>query len=92
MNNTSQRQGTRGAPFDSLLSLSNMEDDSSAPSRFTLPMKASFRAKASKEQTIGTPIRWRLADDVMMQGIVVDWKDEPDGSITLTVEASAPTS
>lgn len=69
-----------------------MEDESSAPTRFTLPMAPAFREKASRETTVGTPIRWRLADDVMMQGIVIDWQDEPDGSITLTVEASTPAS
>lgn len=69
-----------------------MNSESSAPVRFTLPMLPSFREKASRESTLGTPIRWRLADDVMMQGTVVDWQDEPDGSITLTVEASSPDS
>lgn len=60
------------------------------PVRFTLPMKASFRETATKEQAVGAPIRWRSDEDVMLQGVVVDWKDEDDGSVTLTVEASAP--
>lgn len=67
-----------------------MESESSAPTRFTLPMLPSFRETTDRETTVGSPIRWRLADDVMMQGVVVDWQDEPDGSITLTVEASSP--
>lgn len=66
-----------------------MEPDSNAPVRFTLPMKSSFRDKTDREQTIGSPIRWSLGDDVMMQGVVVDWTDEPGGGVTLTVEAAA---
>lgn len=69
-----------------------MESESSAPTRFTLPMKASFREKTDRESTIGSPIRWSLDGDVMMQGIVVDWRDEPDGGVTLTVEATSPES
>lgn len=69
-----------------------MEPTPSAPTRFTLPMKPSFKEKADRDSTIGTPIRWSMGDDVMMQGVVVDWTDEPDGSITLTVDASAPES
>ncbi|MEU1908474.1 hypothetical protein [Streptomyces hygroscopicus] len=64
-------------------------DDDSTPVRFTLPMKPSFREKANREQAVGTPIRWSLGEDVMMQGIVVDWTDEPDGGVTLTVEATS---
>lgn len=60
--------------------------------RFTLPMKPSFRQTADRDKTIGSPIRWRLDNDVMMQGVVVEWKDEPDGSVTLIVEASSPDS
>lgn len=67
-----------------------MDSEPEAPTRFTLPMKPSFREKTDKEGALGTPIRWRMDDDVMMQGVVVDWHDEPDGSITLTVEATAP--
>ncbi|WP_158995286.1 hypothetical protein [Streptomyces sp. QHH-9511] len=56
-------------------------------------MKPEFRDIADRETTIGSPIRWVLGeDDVMMQGVVVDWTDEPDGRITLTVEAAAPDS
>lgn len=69
-----------------------MNSESSAPARFTLPMLPSFREKADRESTIGSPIRWRLDNDVMMQGVVVEWKDEPDGSVTLIVEASSPDS
>lgn len=60
------------------------------PVRFTVPMKPSFRQKTTKEQALGSPIRWRSEGDVLMQGVVVDWTDEPDGSITLTVEGAAP--
>lgn len=60
------------------------------PVRFTLPMKASFRQTATKEQAVGAPIRWRTDEDVMLEGVVVEWTDEEDGSVTLTVEASAP--
>lgn len=66
-----------------------MSDNSEAPARFTLPMKPSFRESPGKEKTLGAPIRWSLDGEVMMQGVVVDWQDEPDGSVTLTVEASA---
>ncbi|MGW7359642.1 hypothetical protein ACWGI0_24165 [Streptomyces sp. NPDC054802] len=52
-------------------------------------MDPSFRERTDREQAIGSPIRWRLGDDVMMQGVVVDWTDEPDGGVTLTVEAVA---
>lgn len=64
------------------------EDD--GPTRFTVQMKPTFREKATRDQTVGSPIRWRSEDDVLMQGIVVDWQDEADGGVTLTVEASAP--
>jgi hypothetical protein len=60
------------------------------PVRFTVPMKASFREVTTREGTIGKPMRWRMDDSVMMQGIVVDWTDEADGSITLTIEGAAP--
>ena len=60
------------------------------PVRFTLAMQPSFRETATKEQAVGAPIRWSSDDDVMLQCIVVDWTDEEDGSVTLTVEASAP--
>ncbi|HCA86979.1 MAG TPA: hypothetical protein DEQ61_16720 [Streptomyces sp.] len=66
-----------------------MEPEHDAPVRFTLPMKPSFREKTDKEGALGKPIRWSLDGDVMMQGVVVDWRDEPDGGVTLTVEASA---
>lgn len=39
------------------------------------------------EFSFGTPIRWKLNDDVVMTAVVVDWTDEPDDSITLTIEA-----
>lgn len=64
------------------------EDDS--PVTFPLRMKASFREKATKEQAVGSPIRWRTDDDVLMQGVVVGWTDEEDGGVTLTIEGSAP--
>lgn len=67
-----------------------MTNEDDGPTRFTVPMKPSFREKTSRDQAVGSPIRWRSDDDVMMQGVVVDWVDEPDGSVTLTVEASAP--
>ncbi|WP_030757146.1 hypothetical protein [Streptomyces sp. NRRL F-5135] len=60
------------------------------PIQFTVPMKPSFREVATPETAVGKPMRWRMDDSVMMQGVVVDWADEPDGSVTLTVEASAP--
>lgn len=66
------------------------EDD--GPTRFTLPMKPSFREKATREDALGAPIRWRSDHDVMLEGVIVDWTDEPDGGVTLTVEASAPES
>jgi hypothetical protein len=71
------------------VSLFVMEQDSEAPVRFTLPMKPSFREKTDRERALGAPIRWSIDGDVMMQGVVVDWRDEPDGSITLTIEASS---
>lgn len=66
-----------------------MENESDAPTRFELPMKPSFRETATKGKAMGAPIRWSLDGEVIMQGVVVDWRDEPDGSVTLTVEASA---
>ncbi|WP_328545378.1 hypothetical protein [Streptomyces europaeiscabiei] len=66
------------------------ETTDDGPVRFTLPMGPDFRKTATKEQAVGAPIRWRSDEDVMLQGVVVDWKDEDDGSVTLTVEASAP--
>ena len=66
------------------------ETTDDGPVRFTLPMKPSFRETATKEQAVGAPIRWRSDDDVMLQGVVVGWQDEEDGSVTLTVEAAAP--
>lgn len=65
--------------------------DSEKPVRFTVPMRASFKDKVTRDQAIGQPMRWRLEDSVMMQGIVVDWADEEDGSVTLTVEGASPT-
>ncbi|MFF7824166.1 hypothetical protein ACFZCM_02985 [Streptomyces rochei] len=65
-----------------------MEHEPGAPVRFTLPMEPSFREKTDREGALGKQIRWSLDGDVMMQGVVVDWQDEPDGSVTLTVEAS----
>lgn len=59
------------------------------PARFTVSMKPSFRQTATREQAMGAPMRWSLGGDVMMQGVVVDWVDEPDGSVTITVEALA---
>ncbi|MFE3856780.1 hypothetical protein ACFXPN_37305 [Streptomyces griseorubiginosus] len=69
-----------------------MEHQDDAPVRFTLPMKPSFREKADRDSAIGAPIRWRSDEDVILQGVVVDWTDEPDGAVTLTVEAAAPDS
>lgn len=67
-----------------------MEPDSSAPVRFPLRMEPTFREKASREGALGKPMRWSLDGDVMMEGVIVDWQDKPDGSITLTIEGSAP--
>lgn len=67
-----------------------MKKEDDGPTRFTVPMKPTFRERTTREETVGSPIRWRSEDDVLMQGVVVDWTDELDGSITLTVEASAP--
>lgn len=52
-------------------------------------MKPSFRETADRAKAVGAPIRWAIDGDVMMQGVVVDWTDEPDGSVTLTVEGSS---
>lgn len=67
-----------------------MTNEADGPTRFTVPMEPAFREVATRDQTIGKPMRWRIDDSVMMQGIVVDWTDEDDGSVTLTVEAAAP--
>lgn len=66
-----------------------MENESATPARFELPMKPSFRETTDRAEAVGAPIRWSLDGQVMMQGVVIDWRDEPDGSVTLTVEASA---
>lgn len=63
--------------------------DSTEPTRFTVPLKPSIHQKVTREKAIGSPIRWRLGDHTMMEGVVVDWQDETDGSVTITVEASA---
>ncbi|WP_158706633.1 hypothetical protein [Streptomyces alboviridis] len=63
--------------------------DPTEPVRFTLPMKPSFREKAVRSDVIGAPIRWRLGDDTLMEGVVVEWEDEQDGGVTLTVEATS---
>ncbi|MDP5310361.1 hypothetical protein [Streptomyces poriferorum] len=60
------------------------------PVRFTVPLKASFREKFKREKVIGEQMRWSIEDSVMMQGVVVDWQDDEDGGITLTVEAASP--
>lgn len=52
-------------------------------------MKPSFRETADRAKAVGASIRWAIDGDVMMQGVVVDWTDEPDGSVTLTVEGSS---
>ncbi|MGW1814168.1 hypothetical protein ACWCQM_11480 [Streptomyces sp. NPDC002125] len=62
----------------------------SDPVRFTVPLKPTIHDKMSREDVMGSPMRWQLGDDTMMEGIVVGWKDEPDGGVTLTVEASSP--
>lgn len=60
------------------------------PVRFTVPLKPTIHAKATREDVVGSPMRWQMGDDTMMEGIVVDWTDDPDGGVTLTVEASSP--
>lgn len=67
-----------------------MTNEPDEPTRFTVPMTANFRQVTTKEQAIGNPMRWRIEGDVMMQGVVVDWVDEDDGTITLTIEGAAP--
>ncbi|MFF2864485.1 hypothetical protein ACFVSX_31975 [Streptomyces rubiginosohelvolus] len=64
--------------------------DASDPVRFTVPLKPSIHEKASREDVVGSPMRWQMGNDTMIEGIVVDWTDEPDGGVTLTVEASSP--
>ncbi|MFJ4843201.1 hypothetical protein [Streptomyces sp. NPDC088746] len=49
-----------------------MTDASSTdPLRFTVPLKPTIHDKMSREDVIGSPMRWQLGDDTMMEGIVV---------------------
>jgi hypothetical protein len=68
--------------------------DDEQPYRFPLRMKPGFGSQYTREQTVGSPIRYTLGDgdgdgdgEVIVEGFVVGWIDEPDGGVTLTVEA-----
>ncbi|MBM0228215.1 MULTISPECIES: hypothetical protein [Micromonospora] len=56
------------------------------PLRYEMSMKPGFGQKYTREQAIGSPIKQSLNGDVMTTGIIVDWIDEADGSVTLVIE------
>jgi hypothetical protein len=56
------------------------------PEQFEISMKPEFAREHSRDEIIGTPIRKSVEDQVVFTGIVVDWVDELDGSVTLVVE------
>ena len=59
------------------------------PEQFELSMKPEFAQEHRRDEIIGTPIRKSVDDQVAFTGVVVDWVDEPDGSVTLVVEQRA---
>ena len=80
----------REAAYVALCILFDMPIDHDPPFRFPIRMKPGFGTDYTREQTVGRPIRQTLGEgdgSVIVEGIVVDWIDEPDGSVTLMVEA-----
>jgi hypothetical protein len=59
------------------------------PEQFEISMKPEFAQKYNRDEIVGTPIRKCVDDQVAFTGIVVDWVDGPDGSVTLIVEQRA---
>ncbi len=57
-----------------------------APEQFEIPMRPEFAREHSRDEIVGAPIRTSVDNQVAFTGVVVDWLDEPDGSITLIVE------
>ena len=64
-----------------------MANDDQEPYRFPLRMKPDFSTDYTREQTVGSRIRYQMGEDVIAEGVVIDWVDEPDGGVTLTIEA-----
>ncbi|MFC7533461.1 hypothetical protein [Actinoplanes sp. GCM10030250] len=57
--------------------------------RYEMRMKPEFAREYTRERVVGAPFRYPMGGRSLSSGVVVGWADEPDGSVTLTVEQKA---
>ena len=56
------------------------------PLRYKMGMSSGFARRYSRDEVIGSPFRQILGGDVITAGIVVNWIDGDDGTVTLVIE------
>ncbi|HKE67132.1 MAG TPA: hypothetical protein VKB59_21125 [Micromonosporaceae bacterium] len=62
-----------------------MTDDESV--RYKVGLSAQLAQRYSRDRLIGASFKQVLADDVIADGVVVNWVDGDDGTVTLVIEA-----